>query len=399
MPKKYNFLVLALLVLVVPLLWLGYTHNETRAQNSSTPILTSSSEKEAQQLDANTSDIVDIQLKNGTKMLYAKHLKVMFGSNEAQVLNRTGNTIKCIVPPSSLEGIGWNVTVSINVCNGNKCEVAVPATLTYPAANPPTRVANLGLLWITDTRSTVPKVIQMFVDRLGPDWRFQFFVFPQAMDFVAQLPVAKQLKAEGRLVITEQEAIDVHGYASQNIDPEYWKRIEGDRILVFQLDSAPCSGSRHNITEFFDYDYVGAPWYFRKTGGNGGLSLRNRTALIRLLEENSELIKSLQNKQDWRMEDVAIGLPKSCTLFTLHYSGFTAFFIFCVCVLTADMALKTDYFRLAPYDVAQHFSVEQVYYDRPWGLHQVWIALGNKKLVSLLEETCPELKTIKPPPK
>ena len=51
--------------------------------------------------------------------------------------------------------------------------------------------------------------------------------------------------------------------------------------------------NKDNIYHFLQYDYVGAPWsggiddpLSTDAVGNGGFSLRNRSAMIRLLEEN-----------------------------------------------------------------------------------------------------------------
>ena len=53
---------------------------------------------------------------------------------------------------------------------------------------------------------------------------------------------------------------------------KFWQRFEADRVLIFQHDS---SLLRTGIEQFYEVDYVGAPWLFQSTGGNGGLSLRN----------------------------------------------------------------------------------------------------------------------------
>ena len=63
---------------------------------------------------------------------------------------------------------------------------------------------------------------------------------------------------------------------------DFWEQIPAEHILIFQIDTF----LRHPMMEqFLTYDYVGAPWsaqfIFPKTGGNGGLSLRRKSAMIR----------------------------------------------------------------------------------------------------------------------
>ena len=39
--------------------------------------------------------------------------------------------------------------------------------------------------------------------------------------------------------------------------PEFWEKVKGKKVLIFQADSMII---RHGIDEFLEYDYVGAPW-------------------------------------------------------------------------------------------------------------------------------------------
>lgn len=57
----------------------------------------------------------------------------------------------------------------------------------------------------------------------------------------------------------------------------FWERIPFDKVLIFQHDSGLL---RPGIEEFLEYDYVGAPWKFQDHGGNGGLSLRSKAAML-----------------------------------------------------------------------------------------------------------------------
>ena len=61
----------------------------------------------------------------------------------------------------------------------------------------------------------------------------------------------------------------------------FWESLPYDKVLIFQHDSKLL---RKGIEEFYDYDYVGAPWTFQKHGGNGGLSFRDVIAMKKCLE-------------------------------------------------------------------------------------------------------------------
>lgn len=72
---------------------------------------------------------------------------------------------------------------------------------------------------------------------------------------------------------------------------DLWKNIHAEHVLVFQTDSVLFTASDVKIEDYFQYDYVGAPWtkmygYYARNAfmfrgldkhtwaGNGGLSLR-----------------------------------------------------------------------------------------------------------------------------
>ncbi|KAI1176292.1 hypothetical protein F4777DRAFT_277539 [Nemania sp. FL0916] len=57
------------------------------------------------------------------------------------------------------------------------------------------------------------------------------------------------------------------------------------KVLLFQADSILCAGAPGTVDEFMSYDLVGAPIDARLgTGYNGGLSLRSRELVLRVIE-------------------------------------------------------------------------------------------------------------------
>jgi hypothetical protein len=145
--------------------------------------------------------------------------------------------------------------------------------------------------------------------------------------------------------------------------PAFWQRVRGEKILFFQIDSVMCSNSRHKITDFLKYDYIGAPWdlswfSYNKTYrvGNGGFSLRTRSkilALLALVPYNKTMPEDVWYAHN--MQRVNGSIP--------------------------------------PVEIAKTFAVESVYYDRPLGVHKSgWTHRFRAKLAS----TCPESMLITP---
>ncbi|KAK5629706.1 hypothetical protein RRF57_005421 [Xylaria bambusicola] len=78
------------------------------------------------------------------------------------------------------------------------------------------------------------------------------------------------------------------------------------KVLVFQTDSILCSASPHHIDEFLPYDLIGAPIHARfGTGFNGGLSLRNRELILRVLDRWDFAVDSAAEDAptEWKFED------------------------------------------------------------------------------------------------
>jgi hypothetical protein len=114
-------------------------------------------------------------------------------------------------------------------------------------------------------------------------------------------------------------------------------------ILNFQIDSLLL---RENIEEFLDYEFIGAPWSKPKEGkfvGNGGLSIRKKTKTI-------EYLKKYENEEGvW--EDI---------FFVKHLE---------------------DY-QLPDILTAMKFSVEDIFYPYPVGVHRpIKIPLPLLKLI------------------
>ena len=92
----------------------------------------------------------------------------------------------------------------------------------------------------------------------------------------------------GNVILTNM-GIDnfTHGEHSRYMESsEFWKQVKGTKTLIFQTDSLLL---RSGIDDFLEYDYVGAPWRKPKENqwvGNGGLSLRTVSKMIKICENN-----------------------------------------------------------------------------------------------------------------
>ena len=77
------------------------------------------------------------------------------------------------------------------------------------------------------------------------------------------------------------EINDIKGYNKLLKSKNFWNKIKEENILIFQEDSRLL---REGIEDFYKYDYVGAAWDFYPFVGNGGLSFRHKSAMLKVLE-------------------------------------------------------------------------------------------------------------------
>lgn len=98
---------------------------------------------------------------------------------------------------------------------------------------------------------------------------------------------------------------------------EFWEMVKGETILNFQIDSLLL---RDNIDDFLEYDFIGAPWTFPKEGkfvGNGGLSIRKKSKTIEYLKNNDyeediwEDIFFIKNLNDKELPDILTAMQFS----------------------------------------------------------------------------------------
>jgi hypothetical protein len=222
---------------------------------------------------------------------------------------------------------------------------------------------NIAVIVEFRTTDLLVSVIHNVNHHIPSTWPIQIFHGKDNQNFIQNSTLAP-LIASGKIFLTLLE--EVYGKERTNellTTPKFWERVRGEKILFFQIDSIMCSNSPHKITDFLQYDYVGAPWdpswySFSKVDlvGNGGFSLRSRSkilALLALVPYNSKVPEDVWYSTNLRRVNGSI----------------------------------------APVDVAKTFAVESVYYERPLGAHRFSLKCAIR---AKLFQTCPESMMIMP---
>ena len=160
--------------------------------------------------------------------------------------------------------------------------------------------------------------------------------------------------------------LTIHQYNLLLTSLDFYNKINGENILIFQMDTCLCSNSKYKIQDFLKYDYIGSPWINQNSlkyknlqkkvisekihnkVGNGGLSFRKKSKMI-------EHIKT--HKYNGEPEDIYFSKSK-----ILQFPSITE---------------------------ASNFSTEYLINPYSYGIHRSHKILDNKKL-TLLKKTCPE---------
>jgi hypothetical protein len=118
-------------------------------------------------------------------------------------------------------------------------------------------------------------------------------------------PLLEHFHGRLRLQRLERDNFSAYQYNWFLTRPAFYQSLPGRQLLVVQTDAVLLSNSTVKLTDYAHFDYVGAPWSTTnilgqqlknvilggswhgpdRSGGNGGLSLRNRQTMIRLTQE------------------------------------------------------------------------------------------------------------------
>ena len=222
-------------------------------------------------------------------------------------------------------------------------------------------------------------IILHFSSVLGPEWPIYVFTSEENQSILLQsFPLQRGVNA-GHFHIRHlplDNPLNTHASVSDFFTkPWFWEQLApAEHILMFQADSILCSNSDQRVEDFLQYDFVGAPVDEERglgMGYNGGLSLRNRTKCLEIV-----------NKYSWQTErhgDHSQG--------NVDYED--QWFSKKMRELPAGPDGRPGA-NLPSTEVAMRFSVETMWHDKPLGYHQpnVWQAAHMEEVY----KWCPEYR-------
>jgi hypothetical protein len=180
-------------------------------------------------------------------------------------------------------------------------------------------------------------VLKNFLENLSDEWNIIIMHGNKNIDYINNI-INNDLSEYKNRIIMKNLNIDnltIKDYNKLLVSKKFYEEIPTEILLIFQTDSIICESNKERINDFLEYDYVGAPW--EKGGvGNGGLSLRRKSAMIKKIE-NCQYDNEAEDLFFYNNKCYKLNIPDEKT--------------------------------------ASYFSTEQVYNKDSFGTHKSWLWL------------------------
>ena len=203
-------------------------------------------------------------------------------------------------------------------------------------------------------------IIRNAIYKLGSEWSFTVICGNKNYDLVNY--ICESISPNIKIIKLNYNNMTQKEYSDYLTTTEFWNLLNGEKILIYQEDSIIF---KHNINDFIEYDYIGAPFPKNTDDtpngvGNGGLSFRSKCKMIEVIEKYP----------------LSKFKPEHSTQQYMKFKGLTN-------------APEDVYFSnnmqthsigdVANWDAAYDFSSETVFNPNSFGGHQFWISNENWK--------------------
>jgi hypothetical protein len=170
-----------------------------------------------------------------------------------------------------------------------------------------------------------------------PEWSLYIFHSEENKAFVQNILKKVIHRKNIHLIEFRKDNMNIHDYSRLLTSASFWDKVDAENILIFQTDSFLVKKGLEDILQY-NFAYIGAPWAHIpevKQAGNGGLSLRKKSWMLRCIEQHP-----------WQEN-----LPEDLYF---HYT---------LTELNAE---------LPSVDLSKTIFVENIYHPQPYGYHQHW---------------------------
>lgn len=199
---------------------------------------------------------------------------------------------------------------------------------------------------------TVEFCIKNTIQKLGDNWGHIIVCTNNNINEINK--INKEINNKLQIINLGDFKICRNTYNNLCLDLNFWNKIDCEKVLIYQSDTFIF---KQFDDIFLNYDYIGAPWgpslhsdeIKNEVGidlyiGNGGLSLRSVNVMKDILK-NNDILKNIFHNSDCEnlYED-------------LYFSLYV-----------------TKKYKIAPLNIAKHFSYEHIHEDNTFGCHQPYL--------------------------
>jgi hypothetical protein len=145
-------------------------------------------------------------------------------------------------------------------------------------------------------------VLNNFLTNLDERWNFIILCGLSNHEYLIDLVENNFREHKERITIYQINVVNFidHEYSNFMVNKQIYNLIPTETFLTFQLDTLISAKYKDYIYDFMEYDYVGAPWKKQPIPnlyvGNGGLSLRKKSAILHALDNDTYNIKYRENE-------------------------------------------------------------------------------------------------------
>ncbi|KAI9646541.1 hypothetical protein NHQ30_004534 [Ciborinia camelliae] len=166
----------------------------------------------------------------------------------------------------------------------------------------------VGVIIEDSYRPEVIPLVLHFSSVLGPSWPILIYTSIEEVGRFSSSAALSRYLTPGLIQIRNlpQSVLftDLKARNKFMTDTWLWENLApAEHILLFNSDSMLCSNAATSVDEFFAYDLVGTP--VKDKGHRGGLSLRKRSSMLRVLEswDFAEEAKKMEEEKKKKEEE------------------------------------------------------------------------------------------------
>ena len=193
-------------------------------------------------------------------------------------------------------------------------------------------------------------VLKNFFENLSEEWSFVIFHGIKNEEYIMDIMENELSQFKHRVIKYKNLNKDNLTHIEYSIliaDKEFYNNIPSDIFLIFQTDCMIFKENKNLINEYLMYDYVGAPWKCDNNIGNGGFSLRRKSKMLEIIENVN---------YEFNYEDQYFCLQNKV------------------------------YINKPTLEEAKKFSIETIFNETSFGVHNCWKYLDNENLNYLINK-------------